>query len=1107
MNSIIKRDGYSDRYDRSRRQHAIAFQDLARDGQGVYLQSADLNEIQSRALDQTRRGLDYILQDGRIMDGQDPVVEVEDEEHIRVQLPACPIYIGGIVHDVEAATFVLPNKGDLTIGVRSTELLVTDIQDESLKGSIPGTEAYMEEGPARIEIFVEWGHSQDGLAGPLLSVFQVRDGVILTTSTNIDFSEIYKAIETYSGESNGSFVNNGFLVTSLGPTADGKQVFSLSEGTAYVNGRRIVRKQAMRFEVEEKPDLRNVDAEPHPFTANTGGTQTFTVSKAPISSVRRVTIEKETTETLIHGPYSGAVDPLQHPSVTAILEIKQGSTVYTSPESWLLSQGQIDWSPGGAEPAPGSSYTVKYRYNQNVEPDEVTRDQVTVSGAANGTNVLIDYAYKLPRIDALCMDTTGALVYVSGVSAVSRPRPPVVSATMIELARVANDWGRKPVVEPTGVRNVPYNEIQDMRRMLIDVYDLVAQERLKNDVTARDVGAKRGLFVDPLRNDAMRDQGIPQTAAVFGGKMRLPIKATLHSFPAFNGIKHLDFAEVPVIRQNRRSGSKKINPYQTFTPMPGRASVEPSTDIWTDKQTVWTSPETQAFEAAEGEYITGISLEQQVEKIGEHIVEAQFIRQREIKFRLEGFIEAETLEYMEFDGIEVTPTVSGPADANGVITGSFNIPANVPTGSKSIYFEGSVGTIAGCSYVARGTITVEEYRLTSAMETSTESLPQPVVNNTVINNVTNVTNVTVNQVNNATPVTPRRREGGSDGGGGHDPLAQTFTLAQSWCLSGIRLMCAKVGSRSNSILVQIRTVDVGLPTSTVLAEAFVAGTELTEGEVFTARFRYPVFLQGGREYSFVVLTDDAEHSLFVAEIGKIDLDTNAVITEQPFTVGVLLSSSNASTWTVHNEADLWFELLGCRFDPIEKVVQIGTFKATKMSDVIIRAGVEYPDPSVDVTIRLTRPNGEVINSSPSQTIRFDEYIQNENIQVEAVLRGTERLTPFIFPDVQIVEGELQTTANYATRAIDATDTNRVLVTLDAFLPAGSSAKVQIGMTGDYPEIPVSSATPLGDGLVEQTFIRSAYPAANLDARAMITITGTPAARPEISALRMLLSKV
>ncbi|PRA87917.1 DUF4815 domain-containing protein [Ochrobactrum sp. MYb29] len=1098
MNSIIQREGYGSRFDRSKKRHAIAFPD-----QEMYLQSKDLNEAQDIALDHLRRVAEYTLQDGRIVDGTNPVVTHPDDDHIRVQIPACAIYLGGIVHDVAAADFTLPNQGEIVIGVRHSDQLVTHIDDATLKGDIEGTEAFAEDGPARVEITVTWGHSLDDNPEPVLSVFQVRDGVILTTSTNIDFSEIYKAIEGYSRESNGSYVYDGFLITALGPKANGKQGFSVSEGTAYVNGRRISRRQSLPFEVEEKPDLRDVDAEPHLFTEKTGGTQTFKVSKTPINNVRRVTVEKEIIESVLHGPYSGAVDPLTHPSVTAILEIKQGNTVYKSPESWLLSQGQIDWSPSGAEPAPGSTYSVKYRYNENILPDEVTRDTFKVTGAAKDTNVLIDYAYKLPRIDAVCMDITGSMVYVTGTSAVSRPRHPIVPHNMIELARIANEWGERPIVESTGVRNVPYSEIHDIRTMLLDLYDLVSQERLKNDVSARDVGAKRGLFVDPLRNDAMRDQGIAQTAAVFGGKMTLPIYPLLHEFPAFVGIRHLEFSEVAVIRQSRRSKAMKINPYQTFTPMPGRASVEPSTDIWTDKQTVWTSPDTQSFHANDGEFISGISIEQKVEKVSEHVVNAEFVRQRDIKFRLEGFTENETLARVEFDGVEVAATVSGPADVDGIVTGQFTTPPNIPAGSKSIYFEGSIGTEAGCTYVGRGSITVEEYRLTSSLETTTDTMPQPIVNNTVINNVTNVTNVT--SANNATTVNR-----GGDGGGrgeGHDPLAQTFTLAQSWCLSSIRLMCAKVGSRSSAIAVQLRTVEVGMPTQTVIAEAFVPGTALVEGEIFTARFKFPVFIQGGREYAFVALTDDADHSLFIAEVGKIDLDTKTLISEQPFTVGVLLSSSNASTWTAHNEADLWFEMLGCRFDPVERVIPIGTFKANKMSDVIIRAGVEYPDPSVDVAIRLRRPSGETITTAPSQTIRFEEYIQQEEIQVEAVLRGTERVTPFLFPDIQIIEGEIQPSATYATRAIDAADTNRVLVTLDARLPAGSSATVQIGMPGDYPNIPVSSATQLGDGLVEQTFIRSAYPAGNLDARTLITITGTPAARPEISAPRMLLSKV
>lgn len=59
-------------------------------------------------------------------------------------------------------------------------------------------------------------------------------------------------------------------------------------------------------------------------------------------------------------------------------------------------------------------------------------------------------------------------------------------------------------------------------------------------------------------------------------------------------------------------------------------------------------------------------------------------------------------------------------------------------------------------------------------------------------------------------------------------------------------------------------------------------------------------------------------------------------------VGVLLSSSNASTWTVHNEADLWFELIGCQFEPKEKIVPIGVFTPARMSDVVIGLVLNIP---------------------------------------------------------------------------------------------------------------------------------------------------------------------
>jgi hypothetical protein len=304
--------------------------------------------------------------------------------------------------------------------------------------------------------------------------------------------------------------------------------------------------------------------------------------------------------------------------------------------------------------------------------------------------------------------------------------------------------------------------------------------------------------------------------------------------------------------------------------------------------------------------------------------------------------------------------------------------------------------------------------------------------------------------------------------------------------------------------VQIRTVQVGLPTSEVLAEAFVPGTALVAGEFFTARFSTPVYLEPGRQYAFVALTDDANHSLAVATLGKLD-QAGAIVSEQPFVVGVLLSSSNAMTWTVHNESDLVFQLIGCRFSPVERTVAIGAFTAAKMSDIIVSAGVEYPESQASVEITLTRPNAEVIIASPDQRIRLDQYIENETIQVAAVLKGTSRITPFLFPGVQIVEGELALSADYVSRAVTADDAARVSATFDAFLPSGSTVQVELGMPGDFVVASVAAATPLGDGVVEQTYERTPY--TPLDARTKITLTGTPAARPQLSKLRMVTTEV
>ena len=165
MTSLIKRQGYSDRFDRSSRRFALAFPDAAQ-----FLQSDELDGMQSLQDDKLQRVAEHVLQDGRKVTSGDPVIAAiaGDDIYVDVRLPRASISIAGLVHDVAEARFALPRDGDVSLGVRVTETLQDSVSDIGLRGRLPGTEAFMEPGAARIRLDVAWGHSADGIAAPPL---------------------------------------------------------------------------------------------------------------------------------------------------------------------------------------------------------------------------------------------------------------------------------------------------------------------------------------------------------------------------------------------------------------------------------------------------------------------------------------------------------------------------------------------------------------------------------------------------------------------------------------------------------------------------------------------------------------------------------------------------------------------------------------------------------------------------------------------------------------------------------------------------------------------------------------------------------------------------
>ena len=152
----------------------------------------------------------------------------------------------------------------------------------------------------------------------------------------------------------------------------------------------------------------------------------------------------------------------------------------------------------------------------------------------------------------------------------------------------------------------------------------------------------------------------------------------------------------------------------------------------------------------------------------------------------------------------------------------------------------------------------------------------------------------------------------------HDPLAQTFVLAEE---DGAFITQAEVyfsvKDTSLPVRCEIRSVVNGYPGPTILAQKSLRPDEINVNlnqlvpTVFT--FPRPTYLQGGVEYCIVLLSDSNKYKVFIARMGELIVGTNRMITSQP-SMGSLFKSQNNSTWTAEQLEDLTFKLYKAKFD-------------------------------------------------------------------------------------------------------------------------------------------------------------------------------------------------
>ena len=273
-------------------------------------------------------------------------------------------------------------------------------------------------------------------------------------------------------------------------------------------------------------------------------------------------------------------------------------------------------------------------------------------------------------------------------------------------------------------------------------------------------------------------------------------------------------------------------------------------------------------------------------------------------------------------------------DEVGSLLGSFFIPDpnisgneqftsgdkifRLTSNSSNSTIPGIVSTIAEENFASRGTIQTVQETILSVRNAriETQTLSESV----------NASEVSTSQSRAVVSSTTSSRIGRIDYT--IDPLAQTFFVAED---TGVYVTKLDVffNTKDDTLPVtcQIRSVNLGVPTQKILPLSEVVlnpenvNTSDDASIATTFNFDAPVYLEAGKEYAIVLLSNSTEYNVWISRLGETEISTAAnsasgqiIVSSQPL-LGSLFKSQNASTWDASQFEDLKFTLYRASFVP------------------------------------------------------------------------------------------------------------------------------------------------------------------------------------------------
>jgi hypothetical protein len=561
---------------------------------------------------------------------------------------------------------------------------------------------------------------------------------------------------------------------------------------------------------------------------------------------------------------------------------------------------------------------------------------------ASGDVMVIDFEHYLARRDLICIDNAGVLSVVNGIPSLTPQEPKSPDNALVLYSVLVNPFTfdyRDVSVTKTSSRRYTMSDIGDIEKRIDTLEYYTSLNQAEKDLIDKNYvnTFKSGFIVDNFTSQAVADESNPDLLCGFDLKNKECRPETPSKFVSLNstassnirinnGIATLEYTEVAAVVQDICSDVERIQPYVLFA-WEGNVILTPSVDSWVDTQYLpdfvfdsGTLNVTTGARTAPGSAIDSLfdaSVGTSTQFVSDSLVSvgaSAFIRGRTITITGSGF-KPSTRLYVSFDGVSVDQYCANTGGGvimttgSGSISFSFSIPATdtvrFRTGNRTLRVSdqpiGSLtneSTSGNAIYSANGLTNFRQNSFAQTRLVSTIPRP-PVIFDEGFSTVSS---------NGRSSFSP-------------DPIAQSFVVPSElgMFVSSVDIFFGPdAATNTFPASVELRNMVNGYPGSFVAAKAIKPASELFgSSNGFTpTRFTFesPVFLEGGKEYAFVVKSDSLTLTIWTSVLGNRSyqatdgvVPTGQIISKQAF-LGSMFRSQNDRTWTAEQTRDVKFSV-------------------------------------------------------------------------------------------------------------------------------------------------------------------------------------------------------